>query len=77
MLDLGNILTTVMYGIFGNLEPDTAIQIISESILPGGISNLSNSVAKLSTSASIVLSSLTVVLLTGLLLLAFVTLAFG
>lgn len=40
MLDIGNILTSVLYGTFGS-GPNDAISKIADMILPGGIDNLS------------------------------------
>lgn len=76
MLDLGNIFTDLMYGVFGNIKADTAIQVISSMILPGGIEKLSNSVAAISNDAVVVLNGLFVMILSGVLLLSFLTLAF-
>lgn len=78
MLDVGNILTSVIYKTFGgsNITVNNAASIISKMILPQGISNISGAIRALPTNAMAFLSGATITLFAGLLLLAFVSLSF-
>lgn len=75
MLDLGNILTGVIYGtLTSGTTQNNVIAQIKADILPGGIDKLSDAVKVLPTDAMTFLSGAMVTLLVGLLLLAFVSL---
>lgn len=78
MLDIGNILTSVIYGIAsgGGVEFGNVVETLSRAMVPNGIENISDGIKMFPSNATLLFSGATVVLFTGLLLLSFLSLSF-